>query len=102
MTYYTVDLKITKSEIIEANSFKEAAAKAKEMHRDFRLDCIYNNSTGEESDCIMCEVCGEFIDDQESAGSDEDGNDYCAGCIAAIKEDMEKYPEQYKQDYDED
>lgn len=96
---YSIDLKKNFSIDLEADNFKDAINKAKLLHPEFDVDFVYNNDTDEGTGNNACEGCGEFITDDEVFGSDdENGGYYCKGCIGAIKEDMEKYPEEYLTD----
>ncbi|MBD1364406.1 hypothetical protein IDJ77_11355 [Mucilaginibacter sp. ZT4R22] len=93
---YGIDLSWNLSIEVEAENPKEALAEASKFFPNHIADFMVPDE-GESISVDRCEGCGAYIIEGEEGSYDpEQGNAYCTGCTEAIKEDMEKYPEEYK------
>jgi len=99
---FTVDLRASVTEIVIADTVKEAMDKAQALHPGYQLEYVHNNDTGEGTECNHCNGCGNVIMEDEQTSTDLDGGEYCQECTQAVEEDMRLHPEEYKQDEEEE
>lgn len=85
MKKYTVELHATKSVEVEVESVLDAANTAKEQNPDFIVQGVYDGK--EWTDISTCNGCEEYMVEGDDTGNDTDGNQYCADCFGAAKED---------------